>query len=171
MAGAALAALAVGCGGSKAPRAGVPAVPGTAGGMALSSNSMTGPSPAVRAKTLAGLRAAARRGPVSPQLRTTSLRVGTDRVAFDLTNPGSGPINGPRVALYTAASDGTEVRGPFAAHSESLVVPPRFQSRSTSRDLRAPYTVNVAYVPFDRPGGASSRPWSGSTTAGGRRAR
>jgi hypothetical protein len=154
VAGAALAALAVGCGGShsKAPKARVSAVPGTGGGVALSSNSMTGPYPAVRAKTLAGLRAGSPVGPVSLSLRTTSLRVGTDRVAFDLTNPGSGPINGPRVAIYTAASDGTQVRGPFAAHSESLVVPPRFQSRSTSGDLKAPYTVNVAYVPFEGPG-------------------
>jgi hypothetical protein len=153
VAGAALAALAAGCGGSKHTKPDISVSPdGARVTSALSTNSMTGPLPTIRARTLAGLRGGIPAGPVSLSVSASALRVGINRIGFALTNAGSGPINGARVALYTAAEDGTDLRGPYAAHTESLVGSPRYQSQTTSRDLGAPYTVNVAYVPFDRPG-------------------
>jgi hypothetical protein len=145
---AAVALPAAGCGGSGHGKPSASELGGQVAA-AIPANAMMGPYPTPRGTTLAALRGGVPIGPVSLVLRASALRVGVDRVAFELVNPGSGPINGARVALYTAAPDGTDLRGPFAARIESMVSEARFQSRSTAEDLKAPYSVNVAYVRFD----------------------
>lgn len=77
---------------------------------------------------------------------------GTNRVGFALFDRARKQITGAQVALYTARPDGTGVRGPYIARSESLAVKPAFQSQTTASDPDAAHSVYVADVPFRRRG-------------------
>lgn len=77
---------------------------------------------------------------------------GTDRVGFALFDRARKQIAGAKVAIYTARPDGSGVRGPFVARSESLAVKSSFESKTTSEDPDAARSVYVAEVPFTRRG-------------------
>jgi hypothetical protein len=80
------------------------------------------------------------------------LHKGTNRYGFALFDTARKQVTGAEVALYTARQDGSGVRGPFVARSESLAVKPQFQSQTVAQDSNAAKSVYVADVPFKRNG-------------------
>ncbi len=77
---------------------------------------------------------------------------GTNRYGFALFDPAQKQIVGAPVALYTASRNGTNLRGPFIAHSESLEVAPQYASNTSSEDSAAAKSVYVANVNFAKAG-------------------
>ncbi len=75
-----------------------------------------------------------------------------NRVAFVLLDDARTQLGGAAVALYTAKVDGTEVRGPYVARSETLHVKPQFESRNTAQDPESAKSVYIANVPFNKRG-------------------
>lgn len=108
--------------------------------------------PAAKGKTLETLRQGLPQGPILAPTTAYSLEVGHDRVAFALRDRANKLISGAAVAIYTTDHDGTHVRGPYVAHSESLTVKPQFESRTTAQDPLAAKSIYVASVPLSRPG-------------------
>jgi hypothetical protein len=107
--------------------------------------------PAARGKTVDDLQADAAEGPIlAPSV--SLLERGRNRFAFALFDTARKQVSGAQVAVYTARQDGTGVHGPFLARSESLVVKPQFQSRTTASDPDAAKGVYVATVPFEERG-------------------
>lgn len=80
------------------------------------------------------------------------LQPGTNRYGFALFDAARKQVAGAPVALYVSRTDGTELRGPYPARSESLEVKPQFESRTTASDPDAAKSVYVADVPFSKPG-------------------
>ncbi|HEY5144028.1 MAG TPA: hypothetical protein VII98_11050 [Solirubrobacteraceae bacterium] len=80
------------------------------------------------------------------------LQPGTNRYGFALFDAARKQVAEAPVALYVSNTDGTGLRGPYLAHSESLRVRPAFQSRTTKVDPDAAKSVYVADVPFARGG-------------------
>jgi hypothetical protein len=74
------------------------------------------------------------------------LEPGLNRVGFALFDDARKQLGGAGVAVYAAHVDGSGVRGPFVARSESLIVKPQFESRTTSQDPLAAKSVYVADV-------------------------
>jgi hypothetical protein len=134
----------------------------TAGCGASSSTTQTAamPQPSARAqdfpkakgKTLQSLREGLPAGPILAPTTAASLEVGDNRVGFALRDRANKLISGAAVALYTTDHDGTHVRGPYLAHSESLAVKPQFVSQNTAQDPEAAKDIYVARVPISKPG-------------------
>ena len=80
------------------------------------------------------------------------LHKGVNRYGFALFDTAHKQITGAEVALYTVRPDGSGVRGPYVARSESLAVKPQFQSQTVAQDSGAAKSVYVADVPFARNG-------------------
>ena len=78
------------------------------------------------------------------------LAPGDNRFGFALLDPSHRMIENARVALYVAAADGTQVRGPFPAAAESLFVKPAYESRTVASDPGAAHAVYVAHIPVTR---------------------
>ncbi len=76
------------------------------------------------------------------------LSKGTNRYGFALFDTARKQVTGAAVALYVAHADGSGLRGPYLARSESLKVRGPFQSRTTASDPDAAKSVYVADVPF-----------------------
>ena len=106
--------------------------------------------PSAKGQTLADLRAESGRSLVFTPSTVKSLRRGMNRYAFALYDVAGKQVTGAKVAVYTAHEDGTGVRGPYIARSESLKVNGPFQSRTTASDVNAAKAVYVAEVPFHR---------------------
>ena len=79
---------------------------------------------------------------------TVALEVGTNRFAFALRDRANKQLAGAAVAVYTTDKDGSHVRGPYLARSESLRVKPAYQSETTARDPAAARSLYVAKVPL-----------------------
>jgi hypothetical protein len=73
---------------------------------------------------------------------------GRNRVGFALLDDARAQLGGAAVALYTAREDGSDVRGPYVARSESLEVKPQFESQNTAQDPEAAKSFYVTTVPF-----------------------
>jgi hypothetical protein len=102
-------------------------------------------------KTLQDLEEEASPGPaLAPSV--SLLSKGPNRYGFALFDSARKQITGAQVAIYTAHNDGTGVKGPYIARSESLAVKPQFQSRTTAQDPDAAKSVYIATVPFARGG-------------------
>ena len=108
------------------------------------------PKPAPGA-TLTDLEGGVPEGPIL-QPAVSLLERGTNRLGFALFDAARTQLSGAEVALYTARPDGTGVRGPFVARSESLAVKRSFVSESTRNDPDAAKSVYVANAPFARSG-------------------
>jgi hypothetical protein len=80
------------------------------------------------------------------------LKRGMNRYGFALFDSARKQVTGAEVALYTARADGSHVRGPYIARSESLKVSGVFQSRTTASDPNSAKAVYVADVPFRHTG-------------------
>jgi hypothetical protein len=107
--------------------------------------------PSAKGKTLMELQEGLPEGPIlAPSV--SLLEVGSNRLAFGLFDAARKQLSGAQVALYTARPDGSGLRGPFPARTESLAVKPQFQSRQTAEDPDAARGVYVADVPFKRNG-------------------
>ena len=107
--------------------------------------------PKAQGKTISELLGSMQRGLVlAPSVSV--LHPGTNRYGFAIFDTARKQINAAPVALYISRQDGSGVRGPFLAHSESLAVKPAFQSVTTSNDPDAAKMVYVADVKFPRPG-------------------
>jgi hypothetical protein len=108
--------------------------------------------PTANGKTVDDLASMAQgKGPVlAPSV--SILHKGTNRFGFALFDTARKQITGTEVAIYTARQDGSNVRGPYVARSESLAVKPQFESQTTSSDPNAAKSVYVADVPFKRNG-------------------
>jgi hypothetical protein len=133
------AALVAGCGGADDDST-PPPEPGPSGRPA--------DFPRAAGKTLDDLRAESGRSLVFTPTTVKSLRRGVNRYGFALYDVAGKQVTGAQVALYLAHADGTHVRGPFVARSESLKVSGPFQSRTTAADKNAAKAVYVAEVPF-----------------------
>jgi hypothetical protein len=102
--------------------------------------------------TLGQLIKGVRQGPqLAPSV--SAVYVGRNRFGFALFDQGGKQINGAAVALYTAAADQTDVRGPYPARAESMAVKPAFTSKTSSQDPDAAKSVYVSDVPFPAKGG------------------
>jgi hypothetical protein len=136
-------ALMAGCGGSKKPDR-PPPQPEPSGQPA--------DFPSAGGKTLNDLASTADgQGPIlAPSV--SLLHKGVNRYGFALFDTARKQITGAEVALYTARADGSGVRGPYVARSESLAVKPQFQSQTVAQDSNAAKSVYVADVPFKRNG-------------------
>jgi hypothetical protein len=77
---------------------------------------------------------------------------GSNRYGFALFDPAQKQIAGASVALYTASRNGTNLRGPFIARSESLAVSPQYTSKTSSQDTGSAKSVYVADVDFPKRG-------------------
>lgn len=109
--------------------------------------------PAARGATIGDLRQRAAEGPIlAPAVSVLHSGRTPNRFAFALYDTARKQMTGAEVAVYTARPDGTGVRGPYLARSESLDVPPQFRSRTTAADADAAKSVYVADVPFRRGG-------------------
>jgi len=80
------------------------------------------------------------------------LETGTNRYGFALFDPAQKQIAGAPVALYTASRNGTKLRGPFIARSESLAVSSQYASKTSSQDEGEAKSVYVANVDFPKAG-------------------
>lgn len=107
--------------------------------------------PSAKGKTLTTLRGGLPMGPILAPT-TTVLQVGRQRVAFALRDRSNKQLAGVAVAVYTTNHDGSGVRGPYVAHSESLAVEPAYRSQTTARDPDAARSIYVAEVPLTRTG-------------------
>lgn len=77
-------------------------------------------------------------------LLTNVVQAGTNRVGFVLLDRARRFINGATVALYTARTDGRDVRGPYIAASTSLAVQRPYVSRLVADDRAIPKAMYVA---------------------------
>ncbi|MDP9399535.1 MAG: hypothetical protein M3P39_00970, partial [Actinomycetota bacterium] len=80
----------------------------------------------------------------------SGLAPGENRVGFALFDPERNQVDVDAVALYTAAPDGSRVRGPYVARRESVAPDPPFRSREAQADLEQGGTFYVARVPVRR---------------------
>jgi hypothetical protein len=107
--------------------------------------------PSGQGRTLGELQQTGPEGPIlAPAVSV--MHKGRNRFGFALFDTARKQIAGAQVALYTARMDGTGVRGPFVARSESLAVKPQFESRTTAADPDAAKSVYIADVTFPREG-------------------
>jgi len=106
--------------------------------------------PKAEGRTLDDLKGEGGRSLVLSPTTVMALRRGMNRYGFGLYDLAGKQVTGARVAIYTAREDGTGLRGPYIARSESLKVSGTFQSRTTASDANAAKAVYVAEVPFHR---------------------
>jgi hypothetical protein len=140
----ALALAAAGCGSSGGDGATPPAQP--------QPTAQPADFPSASGKSVNDLAAMAEtQGPVlAPSVSV--LTKGDNRFGFALFDTARKQITGTPVAVYTARMDGSGLRGPYVARSESLAVRPQFQSRTTASDPDSAKAVYVADVPFKHDG-------------------
>jgi hypothetical protein len=108
--------------------------------------------PAAQGKSLSDLAGMADgEGPVlAPTM--SIVHKGRNRYAFAIFDAAHKQITGAQVALYAGRRDGSGMRGPYVARSESLAVKPQFQSQTTASDPDSAKSVYVADVAFPRKG-------------------
>ena len=107
--------------------------------------------PAAAGNTMGQLQQKYGEGPIfAPSV--SLLDPGTNRMGFALFDRARKQITGAGVALYVARIDGTHLRGPFVARTETLAVKPQFESRTTASDPNAAKGVYVANLPLPKKG-------------------
>ncbi|HVP01337.1 MAG TPA: hypothetical protein VMT10_02110 [Solirubrobacteraceae bacterium] len=147
------AGLVAGCGGSSRPTATSQiAVPATVSSAATATATATPVSfPSAGGKVLSELKTGVPEGlELAPSVSV--LQPGRNRYGFALFDAARKQLAEAPVALYVSNGDGTGLRGPYVAHSESLAVRPQFESRTTQVDPDAAKSVYVAELPFARTG-------------------
>ncbi len=104
--------------------------------------------PSAKGKSLGQLQAGLPEGPIFAPSVSLLQPDATNRIGFALFDVARKQLTGAAVALYVAKPDGSGVRGPYVARSESLAVKPQFESRTTAQDPDAAKSVYVADVPL-----------------------
>jgi hypothetical protein len=109
--------------------------------------------PTSTGKTLAQLTKGLLKGAVLNVSSFSSQKRGHDnRLGFAIVDRANKQLDVSAVAVYTARPDGTQLRGPFVAHRESLDVAAPYRSRQTSADLKSGDTFYVANVDYESRG-------------------
>lgn len=137
--------------------AGALAVAGCGGSGSKRSSSAPGPAPTEQSQQfpkalgqpLQELAANHPQGPILAPANSV-LRSGSNRFGFALFDQAKKQLTGAPVALYVAAADGSNARGPYVARSESLAVKPRFASRTTAQDPDIAKSVYVSTIQLGR---------------------
>lgn len=80
------------------------------------------------------------------------MEVGENRYGFAIFDTARKQIAGAPVAIYVSRKDGTGLRGPFVARSESLRVKPQFQSLTSSQDPDSAKSVYVSEIRVPKKG-------------------
>jgi hypothetical protein len=105
--------------------------------------------PSVKGKRLSDLERGLPKGAILNVSSFSSQKPGRgNRLGFAIVDRANKQIDVSAVAVYTAKPDGSDLRGPFVAHKESLDVATPYRSRQTTADLRNGdtfYVANVAY--------------------------
>ena len=140
----AVACLAAGCGSSGNDTAEAP--PGTVASAGSAQESF--PSP--RGKTIEDIAPKGEGLVLAPS--TSVMETGTNRYGFAIFDTARKQISGAPVAIYVSRKDGTGLKGPYPARSESIEVKPQFQSLTSSQDPDSAKSVYVARVPVERKG-------------------
>jgi len=138
----AAALLAAGCGSSSSDEE------DTAGSGPMAVESVSSADfPQAKGKRLSELREGMQGGIVlAPSVSV--LDPGMNRYGFALFDAARKQIAGTPVAVYVSKPDGSAVRGPFIARSESLEVKPQYQAVSTKEDPDSGKSVYVAHIDF-----------------------
>ena len=100
--------------------------------------------PSAKGKTMQELIAGLPKGAILNVSSYSGQRVGRNRLGFVIVDRANKQIDVSQVAVYTARTDGTQLRGPFTARKESLDVDTRYRSRQTDSDLSSGETFYVA---------------------------
>jgi len=79
------------------------------------------------------------------------MRQGTNRIPFLILDKGARPVRNAAVALYTVRTDGTGVRGPYAARETPFGIKPRYRSKTSAADADLGQAFYVANVRFHGP--------------------
>ena len=79
-------------------------------------------------------------------------RVGRNRLGFVIVDRANKQIDVSEVAVYTAKTHGSDLRGPFEARKESLEVATEYRSRQTASDLASGDTFYVAEAVYGSSG-------------------
>ena len=106
--------------------------------------------PAPEGKTLKTIAPQAKDLVLAPS--TSVVEKGRNRYGFAIFDTARKQVSGVPAAIYVARRDGTGLRGPFVARSESLAVAPQFQSVTSSQDPDSAKSVYVASVPVPAKG-------------------
>jgi hypothetical protein len=105
--------------------------------------------PSADGKTLDRLTAGLKEGAILTPSSASSQKVGADnRLGFAIVDRANKQIDVSAVAVYTAKTDGTQLRGPFVARKESLDVAGPYRSAQTDSDLANGKTFYVARPRF-----------------------
>lgn len=83
---------------------------------------------------------------------TSVVEPGRNRYGFAIFDTARKQVSGVPVAIYIARPDGTGLKGPFVARSESLAVKSQYQSLTSSNDPDSAKTVYVADIDVPRKG-------------------
>jgi hypothetical protein len=105
--------------------------------------------PSSKGKTLEQLTAGLKEGAILNPSSFNSQKVGAgNRLGFAIVDRANKQIDVSEVAVYTAKTDGTQLRGPFVARKESLDVATPYRSALTASDLANGKTFYVAKPEF-----------------------
>ncbi len=109
--------------------------------------------PSSNGKTLAQLTQGLPKGAILNVSSFSSQKPGEkNRLSFAIVDRANKQIDVSEVAVYTAKTNGSELRGPFVARRESLDVATQYRSRQTSADLKSGDTFYVADVAYGSAG-------------------
>ena len=110
------------------------------------------PFPPVEGKTMHELIEGLPKGAILNVSSYSGQRVGRNRLSFVIVDRANKQIDVSEVAVYTAKTDGTDLRGPFPARKESLDVATQYRSRQTASDLASGDTFYVADAEYGSSG-------------------
>ncbi len=138
-------ALAVaGCGSSEEESSTAPA------GTVASASAPSADFPSAKGKTIANIAPEGEGLVLAPS--TSVMEPGPNRYGFAIFDTARKQISGAPVAIYISRKDGSGLKGPYVARSESLKVKPQFQSLTSSQDPDSAQSVYVSDVPVPRKG-------------------
>lgn len=140
----AIAGLLTGCGSSGSDTADAP--PGTV----ASADSARAEFPSPRGRTIEDIAPKGEGLVLAPS--TSVMEAGANRYGFAIFDTARKQISGAPVAIYVSRKDGTGLKGPYVARSESIEVKPQFQSLTSSQDPDSAKSVYVAQVPVEKRG-------------------
>jgi hypothetical protein len=138
------ACVAAGCGSADEEASTAPA------GTVASSTSASTEFPSAKGKTIANIAPEGEGLVLAPS--TSVMETGSNRYGFAIFDTARKQISGAPVAIYVSRKDGSGLKGPYVAKSESLKVKPQFQSLTSSQDPDSAQSVYVAEVPVAKKG-------------------
>jgi hypothetical protein len=129
---------------------------GTAGaaiaqGLRLASHPVASEFPAPQGKTLLEVANQVARQQIGLGLSTSVAVPGSYRFAFGLIGSDNHFVYGPS-AVYVAPSRSAPAQGPYPAPISSMLVQPRFESRTVAQDPLAIKGIYATRVPLSKPG-------------------